>query len=593
MSTDRSSSAVRNLRSIFEIKGGENSPDARGRSTNGLTSDKENSRPTSKVRASFVSVEPSGGMAASIEDGVGQGMPGLKRESSAGIRRGSFTENTDESQLELKKTVSQEARRRDEESKVAETIPETAIESTPASADATPSMQAIDGVTEDGINESPLAREDIEPANPDKPATSTEEEPGAMKAAEPSNEEAVSGGAALPPVAEDLRHNSDHENAMPEVKTPSKAGSKSKGAPATEEVGSSSKATKKSPAKPTPISKPSAISTKPSTKPTPSSMKSPSQPKTPTSAKVPSSTKADSPKAQPRKEPVKKASRSSLSAPTAASVARAAGSDRTVSTSSKHSPNARPKPRDTTRPADLSSRLTAPTAASRAKHDSTPAPAHSSSNAVNGRASTTTRPKPQPPSARPTPRSSLQSSHRPESRTSHTARKPAPPPADGSFLERMTRPTAASSSKTHDKVEVKSPPRSNKTTAPPKGKATANGHVKKPTAPAKISSRPSTAKSDTVKPALAALAERTQTNSSQESINDTLIEEIKEVAKEAEPPADGPVTHGNFEKTAKHEEPVAVETFTPQTNGQLDGQQGADGALEATPAAIGSEETIR
>lgn len=67
---------------------------------------------------------------------------------------------------------------------------------------------------------------------------------------------------------------------------------------------------------------------------------------------------------------------------------------------------------------------------------------------------TTTTIKPKTAAPRQTPRQSLA---RPESRSSQTqtSRRPAGP-VDSSFLERMMRPTAASSSKTH-KVEAKAP----------------------------------------------------------------------------------------------------------------------------------------
>ncbi|KAK5147196.1 hypothetical protein LTR32_001322 [Rachicladosporium monterosium] len=136
------------------------------------------------------------------------------------------------------------------------------------------------------------------------------------------------------------------------------------------------------------------------------------------------------------------------------------------------SPPSKAKARQGTKPVDLPSRLTAPTAASRAKHDAAPAPSNGS--AVNGKPPTTTRPKPQPASTRPTPRSSMQ---RPDSRASHPNKKPAAAPADGSFLERMMRPTAASSSKTHDKVEAKSPPRTKPAATVAKPKV--NGHAKR------------------------------------------------------------------------------------------------------------------
>ncbi|KAK5126636.1 hypothetical protein LTR85_009570 [Meristemomyces frigidus] len=592
MSTDRNSSAVRNLRSIFETKGGDNtsSPDTRGRSRSGLTSDKENSRPTSRIRASFVSVEPSGGMATTMENGVGAGMAELKRASSAGLRRGSFTATEDSDEgglLELKKTVSEEAVRREKESNVAEAIPEAAVES----AAVTPMVQATEDHEhgDDAVEESPLAhKEDKEPANPDKPTTAAEEEPGTIKPAEPADEKAVSGGEALPPVAEDLRPNGHAASAEQAEPAPKTNGQRTP-APATKSLESAMKAAKKPAAKPATNGKPSAISTKAPTKASSSSVKSPaSQPKTPLSAKASSSTKTESPRSVSTKDLAKKASRSSLTAPTAASVARAAGSDRTVSTSSKQSPNAKVKPREGTKSIDLPSRLTAPTAASRAKHEPASAAPTTNGTPFNGRSSTTTKPKPQALSARPTPRASLTHHPRPESRTSHVGRKPAAPP-DGSFLERMMRPTAASSSKTHEKTEAKSPPRTRKTAPPPKPKA--NGHAKKP-ASTKTNSRPSTAKSaGTDKAAVNHTSDEPPAKQTNGDRGEEFVEEAREAAKEmhAEPPADLPVTHGSAEDDVKTDETSGNETPIPQTNGHHE----ADEALEATPAAIGGEEAIR
>ncbi|KAI7009272.1 hypothetical protein KC362_g17305, partial [Hortaea werneckii] len=216
MSTERSSSAVRNLRSIFENKGSDNSPDGRGRSTSGLSSEASNSsRPTSRIRANFVSVEPPKMSALAPEEGVGKGSAEGKRESTADIRRGSFTANTDEEALTLKKTISEEAHRREEESKIAQPIPEAAVEfsgqtSAQTSGAGTPQMQAhhdtkVEPVAVDPSPEQETkGKEDKEPANPDKPTTAAEEEPVEMRPAEPANEEAVSGGQALPPVTEDL-----------------------------------------------------------------------------------------------------------------------------------------------------------------------------------------------------------------------------------------------------------------------------------------------------------------------------------------------------------------------------------------------------
>ncbi|KAK5113650.1 hypothetical protein LTR62_003277 [Meristemomyces frigidus] len=457
MSTDRSSSAVRNLRSLFENKTPDNSSlDTRGRSPSHLT-EPSPSRGTSKVRASFVSVERERMATAGAEEGVGSGMADMKRSSSAGLRRGSFSENDGESEglLQLKKTVSEEAERRLKDSKVSEAIPEDAA----VSAHATPDVEASTNGDEQHVEDSPLApkrEQDQPPANPDKPNTSAEEEPGQMKPADMTSEAAVSGGEALPPAVEDLR---------PESLSAEQQGEEAKATeddvPAAKEVESAAK--------------PSPGSAKEAGKHTSSATKAPAKP-----APAPKSTSSSTKPSQL----AKKASRSSLSAPTAASVARAAGQDRTASTSSTKSAHPPMPKRDATKPIDLPSRLTAPTAASRARHEliSTSSSAQSTSNL---KASTATRPK--TATAKPTPRTSLA---RPESRSSHTSKKPTTSaPADGSFLERMMRPTAASSSKVHDKTEVKSPPRGSKTAAL---KSKLNEHAAKKQEPSNVNANANT-----------------------------------------------------------------------------------------------------
>ncbi len=114
MSSDnRASSAVRNLRSLFENKGPEsNTSDARGRSPNGVGSDKENGhRPKSKIRASFVAVEPVTSMSTTRTE-----------------RRGSFGEA--DGDLALRKTISEQQGQLN--------VPEAAMESVSPSAVGTP-----------------------------------------------------------------------------------------------------------------------------------------------------------------------------------------------------------------------------------------------------------------------------------------------------------------------------------------------------------------------------------------------------------------------------------------------------------------------
>lgn len=327
MSTERASSAVRNLRSLFENKASENSPDIRGRSPGLLSRREDNKSPsslpprTSRIRASFVAVEPRFNMAASEEtpskpaEVTENTASELRRESSKGVRRASFSDNKDGVAAgALRETISTEQARRDEDSTVGETIPESAIES----AAPTPMVEVDQQLS--------TPKTDKPAENPDKPVTGAEEEPAAMKPADPASEEAVSGGKALAAGAEDLR--------KPEDK----------------------KTTQTSPAvtRAAVNGKPSGIKTKEVSKTT-SSIKSPaSQPKTPISPASP----------KPATQ-VKKTSRASLTAPTAASVARAAAAEKVAASSKQAAP--KPKPREVTKPVE--SRLTAPTAASRAKYE--------------------------------------------------------------------------------------------------------------------------------------------------------------------------------------------------------------------------------
>ena len=128
------------------------------------------------------------------------------------------------------------------------------------------------------------------------------------------------------------------------------------------------------------------------------------------------------------------------------------------------SPPTKAHPKSPTRPVRLPASLTAPTAASVAKLGGAP-PSHSPSHT-----STTTISKPSAPSKDRTP--AVTSQMRPKApRTSLPAPSAAPPkpkvrtsiagskPADGGFLARMMRPTQSSASKTHEKIEPKTPPK--------------------------------------------------------------------------------------------------------------------------------------
>ncbi|KAL8997916.1 MAG: hypothetical protein Q9169_002909 [Polycauliona sp. 2 TL-2023] len=135
------------------------------------------------------------------------------------------------------------------------------------------------------------------------------------------------------------------------------------------------------------------------------------------------------------------------------------------------SPNAvKPKPRSPTRPVRLPGAATASTAASSAKNGSTLPPRPESRAATSNPSKPSTLNKatgskgpPKPTAANPrtkAPRSSLPASTieqkpKPKPRTSIASIK-AP---GNDFLSRMMRPTTSSASKTHEKVEQKTPPK--------------------------------------------------------------------------------------------------------------------------------------
>lgn len=156
MSPNRSSSQVRNLLAMFENnnnspKNNTTHPDStspdRGRSNGHLSPASNGDRPLSKVRSSFVSVEhgiPSSPTPAmDIDPQKTKEEYQSRQESSASLRRHSFSlDEGSDAMAKLKQSMSQESERRGSNPMVAETIPEAAIEQTPAAT--TPAVEAKD-----------------------------------------------------------------------------------------------------------------------------------------------------------------------------------------------------------------------------------------------------------------------------------------------------------------------------------------------------------------------------------------------------------------------------------------------------------------
>ncbi|OJK03014.1 hypothetical protein ASPACDRAFT_76084 [Aspergillus aculeatus ATCC 16872] len=140
------------------------------------------------------------------------------------------------------------------------------------------------------------------------------------------------------------------------------------------------------------------------------------------------------------------ASARDLTKPTASSVSR---TTRTVSTSAR--------PAATTSTTSTTAKKE-PTAAPSAPLSRKPSTLKNASATTQRRAITPTAAslRKQAPRASPP--------ERPHSRTSNTSSKPV----DEGFLARMMRPTASSASKSHDKVDIKSPPRTTRTAQAPR-----------------------------------------------------------------------------------------------------------------------------
>lgn len=278
-----------------------------------------------------------------------------------------------------------------------------------------------------------------------------------------------------------------------------------------------------------------AASAKPATLSTASKPSRPSA----ASSKSPQSTTSSARLAASPHQISKKPSRASLSAPTAASVAKAAAAADKVASSKPAAP--KPKPREPTKPVEISSRLTAPTAASRARVEG---PSASAAKA----APTSTRTKPTT-SGRP-------SLGRPDSRSSQTATTKVSAPVDGSFLERMTRPTAAFANRTAKEAESKAAAPKQKLPSRPK----TNGQPKK--------TRPSAV--DSADPSDVSIIDQPSVVLEGEHVGEPIEQaQATAAANRPESPANDSVPHATT-SNGHHEE-----------------------ALEGTPAGLGTGDSIR
>ena len=586
----RSNSAVRNLRSLFENKANADNDDLnnpRGRSPSSrLGVSDSNGRPLSKIRSSFIDVQHP------IMDSPipNHAVASTKRASAFEVRTESFsTNNLDKDTVSaLKKEVADEQVRRQSNPDLyaAELADEGAMESTVNTPAVEPREDQAMGVidhaaarltamelptpTEEPEEEEKQteakpngqqngANENEPPANPDKPITGAEEEKGSLKPAEAVNEDAVSGGQGLPPVAEDLRS----QNKAVERTPPKKEQATTATPKAVSDVKSSP--SKRPGMSPRNSHRPDPVATGSPSKAAEKSLKSPiserksssstgRSPLSPTSASKPSV--------------ARKTSRSSLTAPTAASANR----ERRTSSIVK---SAAPAPkRETTKPVNIPSHLTAPTAASRARQEA------ESNKAAAGRSSVPARTVPKQQISTSKPAARAPTTTRPESRTSQPAAKKSTTTAapSESFLERMMRPTAASASKTHDKPsETKALPqrtKSTKSASAPKTNGTAKPAAKAGSASKPLNPTKATEEKSVEQPAQAVAEVEKPVEQEPEAATYT-EKKIEESA---------PV-NGQAEKTEISDVPIpATENGSATPQHATNNSEPATAALESTPA---------
>ncbi|SPJ71458.1 uncharacterized protein FTOL_01186 [Fusarium torulosum] len=433
-------SQVKNLRAMFENKGDTSPPD-RGRSSGASTpvqgtSGSESPRPLSKVRTSFVAIEKDGRI-------------GLQRnpshESSVSRRRLSMdTDAESVSTVPDKPSASLEDAPRGNKPFFQEAIPESPR--LPIDPPKTPTEQ-IGAVT------------DQPSVNPDKQVDQEELSPSLLPAEpavvspkkEPEKEPEKENKPVTPPAT----------NGEPEaiaVKEPASNVTAKTTAPV------KTTATKK-----TTATRPSTISTKPAT--TKPAAKSPALAKPTATKPSASTTHKPEPKSAPKTAPVGKkeprpASRTTPApAATRPNVATTSKKPQPLKPTTSDTGFVKPKPKSPTKPVHLPASLMAPTAASGAKTGRQGRPAASSqtlgvparpasrASSTGAGASAAKKVQRQPsnvgrsrPSLGPPPK-----------KTSEQPQTKKDAPVDESFLARMMRPTAASSSKTAEKVPTTPP----------------------------------------------------------------------------------------------------------------------------------------
>ena len=332
-------------------------------------------------------------------------------------------------------------------------------------------------------------------ATPEKPVSTTEDNIAAMLPSDIKEEAAVSGGAALDgnisPLGSILKGSPFEQDetkgeaskvretrAAAEPKQLSEKHAKGPSTPMSNGKPKEAPAQKAElQSKPEIASHPSAIGNESTAQPASSTKEEPENkpqtstlpaPPTPENAPTPSiqplskkiSPQPAAPK-EPKKEVLKDAKKTNIEKPSRPSVAKAhaAASKPAPKPGMKAGPTSppsftKPRPKSPTRPVRLPSSATAPTAASAAKLDAAPSATAKSRDRVPSN----------PASLRQKPaRTSLPAGSKPVEKIKDKAKSrlstASSKASEGSFLDRMMRPTQSSSQKTHEKVEAKTPPK--------------------------------------------------------------------------------------------------------------------------------------
>ncbi|KAK8213801.1 hypothetical protein IWZ01DRAFT_216877 [Phyllosticta capitalensis] len=555
---------VRSLRAMFEKANPPDSPEAgsRGRSFSPAgsirTSSRESSRNTSKIRASFVSVEPFDPIArmaemtqstmsptshpsndfGPLQDPVENADP---EGSTVHHRRGSMSldPNRDSEVLEeVKQSVSQEAHERRASLQVDEVVPESALlpstVNTPfpeikedeamgnfvdnednqlqdpeLSKAPGPKQEATQENAEAAVADAARQLRKVELAVHEQPRTESETAVDNKPVSEPQKEQTQSEPAALIDFSEDSTNQAEpaandkvtapkpleadavenkreaepihvQEEKPEPVAAPEPPASEEIKEPAVEEKAEAPVAEKiaapveakveAAPVEATSNGAPSAEHEEPAPQEQPaesvpdSPKKSPTPVPTETPASSITSPKSTSSKtaAAPAEKPAKKTSRQSLQSTTSSTTTgpkpRATSRPAAEKKTSQAAGTAKARPKSPTRPAKVPSHLMQPTAASAAKreHDD-----KKPTSSTTSRKPATTVPRAPAVASKTTAAAAAKkpAASRPAAPASSSGRTSVGgKAADGGFLARMMRPTAASASKTHEKTEVKSPP---------------------------------------------------------------------------------------------------------------------------------------